>query len=61
MEIGGIDCELDIAMRLLNTTDVRGEQNLNNMLAAIQRIRNARRKLKEARELENQDEQRKNA
>ena len=42
-----IDYELNTAMLLLNTIEVKGEQNLNNMLAAIQRIRSARKMLKE--------------
>lgn len=42
-----IDFELNTAMLLLNTVEVKGEQNLNNVLAAIQRIRSARKMLKE--------------
>lgn len=41
------DYELNTAMLLLNAVEVKGEQNLNNVLAAIQRIRNARKILKE--------------
>ena len=38
---------------LLNVVDVKGEMNLNNLLAAIQQIRNVRNALKE--ETENAD------
>lgn len=57
---GTIDYELNTAMLLLNTVEVKGEQNLNNVLAAIQRIRNARKMLKEETGRDNPDEQRAN-
>ncbi len=43
----GIDFRLNTAMLLLNAVEVKGEQNLNNVLAAIQHIRSAREMLKE--------------
>ena len=51
-----IDFELNTAMLLLNTVEVKGEQNLNNVLAAIQRIRSARNMLKEEAERDNHNE-----
>ena len=42
-----IDFELNTAMLLLNAVEVKGEQNLNNLLAAIQRIRKVREAMKE--------------
>ena len=54
------DYELNTAMLLLNAVEVKGEQNLNNVLAAIQRIRNARKILKEENNAD-QNEQRTDA
>lgn len=45
-----IDFELNTAMLLLNAVEVKGEQNLNNVLAAIQCIRRTRKMLKEEQE-----------
>lgn len=59
MENSTIDYELNTAMLLLNAVEVKGEQNLNNVLAAIQRIRSARKMLKEEAEYDNHNEQRK--
>lgn len=58
MDKSSIDFELNTAMLLLNAVEVKGEQNLNNVLAAIQRIRSARKMLKEEAEHDNLDEQR---
>jgi hypothetical protein len=54
-----IDFELNTAMLLLNAVEVKGEQNLNNVLAAIQRIRNARKLLKEEEKHEDNHDQQK--
>ena len=51
-----IDYHLNMAMLLLNAVEVKGEQNLNNVLAAIQRIRDARTMLKEEAEHDNHNE-----
>lgn len=60
MDKSSIDFELNTTMLLLNAVEVKGEQNLNNVLAAIQRIRNARKMLKEETDRDNPDEQREN-
>lgn len=60
MDKSSIDFELNTAMLLLNAVEVKGEQNLNNVLAAIQRIRNARKMLEEETDRDNPDEQKEN-
>ncbi|MBE5800058.1 MAG: hypothetical protein E7321_08940 [Clostridiales bacterium] len=54
----GIDFLLNAAMLHLNMVEVKGEMNMNNQLVAIQKIREARKMLKEMSENENHDEQR---
>lgn len=55
-----VDFILNSVMLLLNAVEVKGEINLNNQLAAIQKIREARKLLKEAQEHADNNEQGKN-
>lgn len=53
--MGEIDYLLEAAMLHLNMVEVKGEMNMNNQLVAIQKIREARAKLKEMEEYANQN------
>lgn len=53
--MGEIDYLLEAAMLHLNMVEVKGEMNMNNQLVAIQKIREARAKLKEMEEHANQN------
>lgn len=55
-----IDFILNAAMLHLNMVEVKGEMNMNNQLVAIQKIREARKMLKEEQEHADKDEQGKN-
>ena len=55
-----IDFLLNAAMLHLNMVEVKGEMNMNNQLVALQKIREARKLLKEMGENENRNEQGKN-
>lgn len=50
MEKETIDFLLNAAMLHLNMVEVKGEMNMNNQLVAIQKIREARKLLKEEQE-----------
>ena len=52
-----IDFILNVAMLHLNAVEVKGETNINNILVAIQKIREARKMIKEDQEHEDNDEQ----
>lgn len=52
-----IDFILNAAMLHLNMVEVKGEMNMNNQLVAIQKIREARKMLKEEQEHADTDEQ----
>jgi hypothetical protein len=54
------DFILNSVMLLLNAVEVKGEINLNNQLAAIQKIREARKLLKEEQEHADNNEHGKN-
>ena len=56
--MGEIDFLLNAAMLHMNMVEVKGEMNMNNQLVAIQKIREARKMLKEMSGNENHDEQR---
>ena len=47
MEKESVDFILNTVMLLLNAVEVKGEMNLNNQLAAIQKIREVRKMIKE--------------
>lgn len=53
----GIDFLLNAAMLHLNMVEVKGEMNMNNQLVAIQKIREARKMLKEMSGNADQDKQ----
>lgn len=60
MSLENIIMQLGNVGLLLETVETKGEQNLNNLLAAIQITRKTIKELKEAVNDENQNEQRKN-
>lgn len=60
MDMENIILQLGNVGLLLETVETKGEQNLNNLLAAIQITRKTIKELKEANEHENRNEQGKN-
>ena len=60
MEKETIDFLLNAAMLHLNMVEVKGEINMNNQLVAIQKIREARKLLKEEQEHADNNEHGKN-
>ena len=55
--MGEIDYLLEAAMLHLNMVEIKGEMNMNNQLVAIQKIREARAKMKEMEDRANQNRQ----
>lgn len=60
MDIDAMILQLGNVGLLLESVETKGEQNLNNLLAAIQITRKTIKELKEANEHENRNEQGKN-
>ncbi len=58
MDIDAMILQLGNIGLLLESVETKGEQNLNNLLAAIQIVRRVRNALREGGEDENQNEQR---
>lgn len=57
MDIDAMILQLGNVGLLLESVETKGEQNLNNLLAAIQIVRRVRNALKEGGEDENRNEQ----
>lgn len=58
MDIDAMILQLGNVGLLLESVETKGEQNLNNLLAAIQIVRRVRNALREGGEDENRNEQR---